>query len=85
MTRAKKKPPRGPGLPWPDSTWKYSVAFGPDHPRRHEGTERFQWLHRNIGGFTVDWNIMPAYSEDEPVIYLFRTESDRMRFALTWL
>ena len=79
------KTPAGTGFTWTDSTWSYKVVFGPDHPRRAEGTERFHWLYQNIGTFTVHWNIMPAYSEDEPVIYLFRTESDRVRFALTWL
>jgi hypothetical protein len=66
-------------------SWPYTVAIGPDHPRRAEGTERFYWLYQNIGTFTVDWNLMLSYSEDQPVIYLFKTESDCVRFTLTWL
>lgn len=79
------KTPAGTRFTQQNDSWGYKVVFGPDHPRRHEGTERFQWLYKNIGSFTVDWNIMPAYTDDEPVIYLFRTECDRVRFMLTWL
>jgi hypothetical protein len=66
-------------------SWPYSVKFSADHPRRKEGHDRWAWLYKHVGDYTVDWNLIPAFDPGDTLIYLFKTESDCVRFALTWL
>jgi hypothetical protein len=68
-----------------NASFPYNAKITADHPQRDQGHERWHWLCRHVGVYTVHWNIIAAFDPKDPVIYLFKRESDRVRFCLTWL
>jgi hypothetical protein len=66
-----------------DISFPYKVTVNPEPQGR--GLDRWVWLSKNVGAYTVDWNMIVAFEAGQPVIYLFKRQDDAVRFALTWL